>query len=475
MSSAPPSARRVLHLRRPSLRDRRGEAHLLVWGELAQWMVVDGELLALLEQFDGKRTLKQVLRRHAKKQRRPAGQVQREAGPIVSDLLDKGVLHDGGEAPALAPEPLSIANVTVNLTNHCNLRCSWCYNDERRGGPQAMPAGALMDALEQGREVLAPDASLIILGGEPTLELPRLLEVLDRGGQLFSPRPLVSTNGTLLTDETVAQLASRRLELQVSLDSHLPQRHDAIRGPGVYHEALAGVRRVVRAGVHVILSMVYGRDSVQDFEPYLELALELGAREARFIPMRRLGRGSDVASERGPDQAEAFAQLLQVLQRRPELRPLLLRDYFSITSTIMRFSAPRSGCGVGRRVILIDADGTVYPCPNHAAPEHACGNLQHSSLPALLHDSPVMQAMRRRYHVDRYTRCRRCPFRHWCAGDCRGEVLAITGDPADPSPHCEQLRLIYQQMLWLIADGDQSLGMRERLQDGQRVADQFRV
>jgi len=393
---------------------------------------------------------------------------------VVSDLLERGILHqDTGPAPAPQPEPVGIANVTINLTNRCNLRCTWCYNDAQRAGEQ-MPIQQLMDAVEQGRGVLADEASFIILGGEPTLDMPRLLHAVDRAAELFGPRPLMSTNGTLLSDDVVQQLAQRRLEVQVSLDSHLPRKHDAIRGEGVYRKAIRGVKRLVDAGVPVILCMVYGKDSVVGFEPYLDLARSLGVREARFIPMRRMGRGLDLAGT-CPDQAAAFAHLLEILGRRPELRSLLLRDYFSIFTTIFRFSSPRTGCGVGRKVIFLDADGAVYPCPNHALPEHACGNLAEAGLEELIRDSPVMQAMRQQYRVDRYTRCKGCPFRYWCAGDCRGEVLAASGDPLEPSPHCEQLRKVYEQVLWLLADGDERLGANERLGDGRRVADQFKV
>ena len=49
--------RQVLHAIQPDLDDVRNDAHLLVWGDLAQWMVVDEDFLAFLRLFDGTRTL----------------------------------------------------------------------------------------------------------------------------------------------------------------------------------------------------------------------------------------------------------------------------------------------------------------------------------------------------------------------------------------------------------------------------------
>jgi len=197
--------------------------------------------------------------------------------------------------------------------------------------------------------------------------------------------------------------------------------------------------------------MVYTRDSVADFEPYLDLARTLGAAEARFIPLRRVGAGVAHA-DLAPDPAEAFGALRAVLARRPELRPLLRRDWFSILATLCRFSLPRSGCGVGRKVVFLDADGAVYPCPNHADPAWRCGVVTETPLARLVHESPVMAALRERCQVDRIPRCAACPFRYWCAGDCRGEALAATGDPLAPAPACESLRRLVPELLWLLAD-----------------------
>ena len=90
-------------------------------------------------------------------------------------------------------------------------------------------------------------------------------------------------------------------------------------------------------------------------------------------------------------------------------------------------------------------------------------------------DAPSKEEMtrRERYQVSRYRRCRSCAFRHWCAGDCRGEVLALTGDPTAPSPHCEELQEVYTEMLWLISGGDVPLGVMSSGRSGKATVDTF--
>ena len=464
--STPISRRAVLHAARPSLRQQRGEAWLLVWGELAQWLVVDADMLAFLARFDGKTELRSALRRHARRSGRPLATVEVEAWPVIEDLLVRGILTTTGPGPSAGEEPVSIANLTVNITNRCNLRCAHCYN--RDHSSDDAPIQDLVAGIQEARHILDADASLVVLGGEPLLDPVRLLALLDGCAGLFGQRPVVSTNGTLVTPEIARELAARGVEVQVSMDHHLDLQHDLIRGRGSWEGAFEGLKLLRDAGVYTILCRVYQRGDEAQLEPYLDMASKLGVQEVRFIPLRGIGAGAQ-EPDRLPDQLATLRSLVALLARRPELAGLLARDWFSIAATLLGRGRGRPSCGIGRRVALVDADGTIYPCPNHTGPLHAAGSLVEQSLADIVRRSPVFQGMRQTYQVQHYTRCRECPFRGWCAGDCRGEVLALTGDPAAPSPHCAQLRAVYTELLWLTASGRLPMGERATLPDGRPV------
>jgi radical SAM protein with 4Fe4S-binding SPASM domain len=309
---------------------------------------------------------------------------------------------------------------------------------------------------------------LVVLGGEPLLVPDRLLALLDGCAGLFGQRPVVSTNGTLVTPALARELAARRVEVQVSVDHHLDRQHDLIRGRGSWDAAFAGIQHLRQAEAYTILCRVYARGDEAMFEPYLDMATKLGVQEVRFIPLRGVGAACR-EPERLPDQLAATRALVAILRRRPELAGLLARDWFSIAATLLGRGRGRPSCGIGRRVVLVDADGQVYPCPNHCGPAHAAGSLLDQGLGEILRSSPIFDDLRDRYRVDRYTRCSACPFRGWCAGDCRGEVLALGGDPHAPSPHCAELRAVYTELLWLTATGRLPFGERATLPDGRPV------
>ncbi len=464
-----------LFFQEPDIDERRtvGAAaqHLLVWGQLPAWMVVDDELRTLLRSFDGLRSVRDLLQQHARRERRRFQQVVSEALPILEDLYRRRILSRVRRVPPPEQERTRIASVTVNLTNRCNLNCPFCYNARRPGAE--LEIGRIMDGIGRDRDMLTDDASFIVLGGEPFLELDRLCEAIARAEGIFSSPTLVSTNGTLLDESSVARLRKHRVQVQVSLDSPHSEGHDAIRGHGVYTRVLSSIRLLKEAGVYTILSLVYTRRSIEDLEAYLDLALELGVDEARFIPLRMIGGGLG-NRELQPNQLEALERVLDILGRRPELKRLLARDYFSILAAMFHSSTPRTSCGLGRKVVFIDADGSVYLCPNHVRPDQCAGNLRDQGLRELVLESAVFCSARERYNVVHYQRCRSCTFRYWCAGDCRGEVLALGGEGTEPSPHCEELRKVYLRILWLIAGEQSPFGHQAKLAGGGNTVDSFR-
>jgi radical SAM protein with 4Fe4S-binding SPASM domain len=448
-----------LQARPPSLCDERNGKALFVWGELGQWLVLDAEAALLLKYFDRERSVADVLQEYSRTVGKPFEATAREALPLLDAIMERGILGSPPPEPQPLTDPLRISNLTFNITNRCNLKCIWCYNQQSAGNEITVPV--LLNWMRTGIASLDSDAAFIILGGEPFLDERRLLDCVRGVRKLMSGEILVSTNGTILDNQTPLALARANATVQVSLDSASPAKHDSIRGTGVFQRAIESARRLADSGVRTILSMVMTQLAEEELEAYLDLGVKIGVNEVRFIPMRRIGRGVANA-DAAPDLFVCFRRLVEILRRRPELSRLLQRDFFSILMTACRFSRLRGNCGIGRRCLFLDADGSIFPCPNHRGPEFRCGHVLNTPLTGILDTSATLESMRAQYRLETMTTCCRCPFCHWCAGDCRAEVLATTGEPSGPSPYCHALKKIMKDAFWLIAEGWQGLASQDR-------------
>ena len=130
--------------------------------------------------------------------------------------------------------PIGIKTLDVVLTAGCNLRCSYCYQNEkksRRMDWDTLRASA--DLLLQSRE---RDVRLLFVGGEPLLEFPLIQRAVAYVEERRPPALTVHydliTNGTLLGEEEATFLADHEFEVQLSFDG-VPAAQD-VRGKGTF-------------------------------------------------------------------------------------------------------------------------------------------------------------------------------------------------------------------------------------------------
>ena len=136
-------------------------------------------------------------------------------------------------------------------TYHCNLACVYCLTESHPGiaDRRRLSDVAMVRAAEEAREL--GFTCVGITGGE-TFMLPSFPETL---ATIAAILPTVAlTNATLFTDgvlERLETLAGADAVLQVSLDSDVPERNDALRGPGNFARVVDAVPKLVERGIRV--------------------------------------------------------------------------------------------------------------------------------------------------------------------------------------------------------------------------------
>lgn len=156
-------------------------------------------------------------------------------------------------------------NVTFQVTDDCNLRCSYCYQINK--GHHKMPlevAKRFIDLLLENNETTSSyvDTStkraiiLDFIGGEPFLEVELMDQIIDYFVEQailrnhhwqYNYRISISTNGTLYFKPEVQKFIQKHknvLSLGITVDGH-KELHDACRvfadGSGSYDLAIAAV------------------------------------------------------------------------------------------------------------------------------------------------------------------------------------------------------------------------------------------
>jgi AdoMet-dependent heme synthase len=180
----------------------------------------------------------------------------------------------------------------------CNIACRHCFIS---CGPKAdqvpmMSAEQVERAIEEGRELGM--RQVYFTGGEPFLH-PELRRIV-RAALRVAPLTIV-TNGLLIDDAAVRWIAQESessrysFDLRVSLDGLTAEQNDPVRGRGTFEEVVAALRRLGRAGLSPVVTVVEHEDGLAGAEArtqFLQFVRGLGIRQPRvkFLPLLRIGR-----------------------------------------------------------------------------------------------------------------------------------------------------------------------------------------
>ncbi len=281
-----------------------------------------------------------------------------------------------------------LKRVYVEITNVCNLRCSFCSPMRRE--PRFLTREEFVSILEQAAP--CTDYLYFHVKGEPLLH-PLLGEFLDLSGRAGFQVNL-TTNGTLLA-EKLPQLLDRPALRQINLSLHSFEGEDPQRLQEYLDGVLEGVNTLRReTGAYLVLRL------------WNLLAGDAMPKNNRVI-LERLSR-------------EFAIDLFEEVSRREKIRSITLaprvflsqEEEFEWPSLQNPFVSETGFCyGLGSMAAVL-VDGTVVPCCLDADGSIPLGNLFQQPLVEIL-ESPRAQAIHRGFQSRKAVEelCRRCSYR----------------------------------------------------------------
>lgn len=111
-----------------------------------------------------------------------------------------------------------VRNAIVMLTNQCNCRCVYCFEQRK---PGRMSLDTAKDTLRFLHRSGSPNVGFTFFGGEPMLEFDSVIVPLVEWSKTTFDRPTrfaMTTNGTLLTRERLDFLKAHNIRFMLSMD-----------------------------------------------------------------------------------------------------------------------------------------------------------------------------------------------------------------------------------------------------------------
>jgi len=315
--------------------------------------------------------------------------------------------------------PLAPESVHLQLNNVCNLRCPSCYvglHEEDAGG---LSLERIQSLIDEWAEIGV--FQLALGGGEPLMS-PKFALVV-RYARERGITPNVTTNGWLITEGLIAEVADHLGELRMSLN-------DAASVNTALLEEKAALLRIrdVRFGFNLIVT----RQNLDSLSDLLRWACDQGAGTVNLIRPKP-AQGNERWYERNALSAVDSSRLAAML---PQFEPLFSKTNLTVDCAFSflfhGWSAGElrargvAGCAMGERFATVKWNGDVYPCSHLHGEEFNAGNVNHKSFLEIWESSLVFARVRRELgQVEGH--CGACGHNAFCKG-CRAVMQQQTGD-----------------------------------------------
>jgi radical SAM protein with 4Fe4S-binding SPASM domain len=332
--------------------------------------------------------------------------------------------------------------LAIELTSHCNQRCSYCYNDWRADNGRsvgALPSAELLPLLDRVLGEVAFD-HVTLTGGEP-LARNDFFKVMDtcraRETSVF-----IISNGTLIDDTVAERLSQYQLRgkqqvigIQLTLNSTRADEHDALVGGQHFEATIRGVRALLRHGVHAVGSIVVNRKNAGQVGEILDLWRSLGITSVALSRFSPAGYAAAHTAELLPSRSDMIVAL-EAAQLRAREHGMDLQVTLPVPVCVIDHAdypdISFGGCPIGTSMqeFALGPRGELRSCTLHS---EALGDARATSMAELV-TSPKLAA----YRDVTPEFCAPCPFKTDCLGGCGAAAASVLGDPRGLDPFVAQ-------------------------------------
>lgn len=339
-------------------------------------------------------------------------------------------------------------NLTWDITNTCNLTCSYCINASGPVPDDGLNIDQCLTVADQIAELGV--FNVWIGGGEPLMK--KGIEHVLRRLKAHNIKIILATNGTLLTHEKYFNLVAETCtEINISVDGLEQAQHASLRGSNAkLQDTVTAVKTLKTKAPHLYVTAltVIHKNNLPLVPKIIDFCYDIGCDKWTHDELYALGRGSDLSkiilAHQGYDTLYDM-----VSQKAREYRGrMIVEDYVRMHRlTEPGAVKPFYGCVAGNQEIAIQHDGSVYPCQKLQYDKYLCGNVRDTSLSEIWQNSSILNWLRQR-NIQK-TECSGC-FAYaqgQCNGGCLAEKEIVFQRHDTRDPLCPENRGLYEQML----------------------------
>ncbi len=343
-----------------------------------------------------------------------------------------------------------INNLRLNLTRNCNMACTYCYVIHKNHDTTLMDWETARKAISYffklQRQHDHKSATIRFFGGEPLLNWKVLKQALQYSEEIrgdIHVNYFLNTNGTLLTEETVKELARCQVDIIISLDG-IKKNHDTFRQLKTTGSSFDLTENAIDLCLmnhcHVSIDTTLGDHNYDNLKEFIDY---LVARSEKFGHPLFLGLQNMTVGYQDEQDTGALHQKVEKLvaacryasDRGLQVGGLATFPYSRI------FNQEHAGryCHAAGRELSVNPDGNIYPC---GALEIQLGSID--EMDTICQKEPYLNLARR--GIGTIPACEGCEIEVFCAGGCIADA-ACDSNIFRPTKNCDFEKAFFRAMV----------------------------
>ena len=240
--------------------------------------------------------------------------------------------------------------LVISVTSKCNLHCAGCYHQALRSKPDAEMSDERIERLVDEAKELGI-SFIVLAGGEPLMRA----NILDISKQTPEIMFMMFTNGLLLNEQVLEQIASNKnIVPLLSLEGYQIDT-DGRRGTGVYNQLLKSIGKLKNKGLFWGTTLTMTRTNFAEVtdEAFIKQLVDSGCKLFMMVEYTPVIAGTED----------------WVLSEEQKSKVIAIRNGFRKKFPAMFIALPWDeeeigGClSAGRGFIHVSSEGNVEPCP----------------------------------------------------------------------------------------------------------------
>ncbi|MDI6734946.1 MAG: radical SAM protein [bacterium] len=334
--------------------------------------------------------------------------------------------------------------VVWNMTAVCNLSCKHCYlgsqdNKQVKEFTTKEAKSFISDLPSMNVPVL------LFTGGEPLLrqDIFELGEFAANSGL----RPVISTNGTLITLERARTIKDAGFQyVGVSIDGMEDVHNEFRRLKNSFALAWEGIHNCLSAGLPTGVRFTVNNHNLADLPAVLDLAIKEAIPRFCLYHLVYAGRGKEMVKDdlRREENLQLINFLIDKAARTTNMEILTVDNpadgvYLYLqkekespqeAAEIKSLLEMAGGCSAGEKVVNVSPEGNIYPCQFWR--DLPLGNVRTTPLSQIWQEKIDFF---KQLKANLKGKCGRCSYKELCGG-CRVRAKVIYGDYLAEDPAC---------------------------------------